>query len=176
MSRYKVILADPPWNYANAGCRGAAENEYKTMSDEEIYNLPIAECADNDCVLLLWATWPKLKEAMMTVSKWGFEYITGFPWIKVSSVSNNIFGDIEIKSPYGIGFWVRGCSEPILICRRGRPKPPPDGFVGLLSPNMFHSRKPDSIYAYAESMDGPYLELFARRKRDGWDSHGDQLK
>ena len=98
------------------------------------------------------------------------------PWLKVSSVTNGLFGEVEFKSPYGVGFWVRGCSEPILIAKRGKAKPPTDGFIGLLSPNMFHSRKPDSIYEYAESLPGPRLEMFARRKREGWDVFGNEVK
>jgi len=49
--KYKVILADPPWNYANAGCRGAAENHYPTMTLKEICALPINELAANDSIL-----------------------------------------------------------------------------------------------------------------------------
>ena len=176
MKKYKVIYADPPWHYNNSGCRGAAENEYSVMKDEDIYKLLVCEYADPDSVLLLWATWPKLIEAMKVIDCWGFKYVTGMPWLKVNQVTNGLFGEVEFKSPYGIGFWVRGCSEPILIAKRGNAKPPLDGFIGLLSPNMFHSRKPESIYEYAESLDGPRLELFARVEREGWDVFGNEVK
>lgn len=176
--KYGVILADPAWNYNNAGCRGAAENVYPTMSDADIARLPIAQFAANDCVLLMWATWPKLQEACLPAMKaWGFDYVTGFPWIKVTDVSNTLWGDLEFSVPYGVGFWARGTSEPMLIGRRGNPKPPPNGFVGLLSPNLHHSRKPDSIHHYAMSLPGPYLELFARRRHSpDWDVWGNEVK
>ena len=175
--RYNVILADPPWTYNNAGCRGAAANEYATMSLDELKKLPIQKLASDDCVLLMWATWPKLDEACLPLLKaWGFEYVTAFPWVKVTDVSKTLWGKWEIKVPYGVGFWARGCSEPLLIGRRGNPKSPPDGFIGLLSPNLFHSRKPDNIYHFAESMQGPYLELFARRDRAGWDVWGNEVE
>lgn len=173
---YKVILADPPWSYANAGCRGAANNHYSTMTLKDICALPVIDMAAPDAVLLLWTTWPQLREGLEVVAAWGFEYITGFPWIKiVGEPSKDRWGELDIKPQYGVGFWVRGCSEPLLIARRGRVSPPIDGFIGLLSENLRHSRKPENIYHYAEQLDGPYLELFARRRRLGWDSWGDQI-
>ncbi len=84
-------------------------------------------------------------------------------------------GTLHIRPQFGMGYWTRGCSEPLLIARRGKARPPAESFVGLLSPNLEHSRKPENLYDYAESMEGPYLELFARRPRDGWDSWGNQI-
>ena len=88
----------------------------------------------------------------------------------------NFWGEWDIKPQYGVGFWVRGCSEPLFIARRGKVSPPTDGFIGLLSENLRHSRKPENIYHYAEQLEGPYLELFARRPRQGWDSWGNEIK
>jgi N6-adenosine-specific RNA methylase IME4 len=62
----------------------------------------------------------------------------------------------------------------VLIGRRGQVSPPDLGWVGLLSPNYYHSRKPDNLYQYAESLPGPYLEMFARRARSGWDVYGNE--
>lgn len=175
MKQYGVILADPPWNYANAGCRGAAENHYSTMTVGDICALPIGDLAAPDSVLLEWCTWPQLQEGIQVMKAWGFEYITGFPWIKVTDVSKDLWGELTIDVPYGIGFWARGCSEFVLIGRKGNAKPPSDGFIGLLSPNLHHSRKPESIHHYAMSLPGPYLELFARRPYAGWDVWGNQV-
>jgi N6-adenosine-specific RNA methylase IME4 len=175
--KYKVILADPPWNYANAGCRGAAENHYPTMTLKEICALPIKDMAADDSILLLWATWPQLREGLEVVKAWGFDYVTGFPWLKiVGDPTMNFWGEWDIKPQYGVGFWVRGCSEPLFIARRGAVSPPTEGFIGLLSENLRHSRKPENIYHYAEQLSGPYLELFARRPREGWDSWGNQIQ
>ena len=176
MTKYRVILADPPWSYSNSGTRGAAANIYPTMTDAALMALPVAELADDDAVLLLWATWPKLAEACLPiVAAWGFQYVTAFPWVKVTDVSRDLWGELRISVPYGVGFWARGTSEPLLIAKRGNPKPPPNGFIGLLSPNLRHSRKPDSVYECAEAMPGPYLEMFARRPRIGWDAFGNQI-
>lgn len=175
-SLYSTILADPPWAYANAGCRGAAANHYPTMTLSQISALPVSDMAAKNAVLLLWATWPQLCEGLEVIKAWGFEYITGFPWIKIiGDPSKTHWGEWNIKPQYGVGFWVRGCSEALLVARRGKVSPPINGFIGLLSENFSHSRKPENIYHYAEQLNGPYLELFARRKRLGWDSWGNQL-
>lgn len=174
--RYGVIVADPPWQYANAGCRGAAENHYPTMTVQEIRALDIAALAADDCILFLWATWPTLIEATSVIEAWGFAYVTGLPWLKiVGAPSIDLWGDLRVKAQYGVGFWVRGCTEPLLIARRGKVSPPDGGFVGLLSENLRHSRKPENVYHIAEQLSGPYLELFARRPRAGWDSWGNEV-
>lgn len=177
MKKYGVIYCDPPWSYDNAGTRGAAANQYATMTIDDLIALPVKDYAAKDSVLVMWGTWPKLDEACLPLMKaWGFDYITGFPWVKITHIARNLFTEeIEIKVPYGVGFWARGASELVLIGRRGNPKPPPNGFIGLLSENLFHSRKPDDLYEYVEAMPGPYLELFARRTRDGWDSLGNGI-
>lgn len=174
--KYKVILADPPWAYGNNGCRGAAANEYSTMTVEDICALPIASLAADDSVLLEWCTWPQLQEGLQVMKAWGFDYVTGFPWVKAKNISHDLWGELTFDVPYGVGFWARGCTEFVLIGKRGKPSPPKAGFIGLLSPNLSHSRKPDSIYHYAESLPGPYLELFARRRREGWDAFGNQVE
>ena len=176
MSRYGVILADPPWSYRNAGCRGCASDQYPVMADGDICSLPVATIAAADCVLLLWATWPKLAEALAVVNAWGFCYVTGFPWVKVTDVHRTLWGDVSVSVPFGVGFWARGTSEPLLIGRRGQAKAPDRDFVGLLCPNVRHSRKPENVYEYAEALPGPYVELFARRPRDGWDVWGNEVE
>lgn len=171
--RYGVVVADPPWRYRQGetgSLQGRASAHYATMSDEEIYAMPISKLLANDAVLFLWGTWPKLPEAQMLMKAWGFEHVTGFPWVKLNRKNG-------LSLYYGVGYWVRGCSEYVLVGRRGSVSPPrAEGFLGLMSPNMQHSRKPDDIYQIAESLPGPYLELFARRSRDRWDSFGNEVE
>jgi len=175
--KYKTILADPPWSYRSTACQGSVDDHYKTMTVNDIQNMPIRDIVSGDSVLILWCTWPQIKEGISIIDSWGFEYVTGFPWIKIRSVSTNLWGKTEIKVPYGVGYWARGCSEMVLIGKKGNAKPPQNhDFLGLLSPNVYHSRKPDDIYEYAESLPGPYLELFARRKREGWDVFGNEVE
>lgn len=175
MKKYGVIVADPAWSYANAGCRGAAENEYPTMSVEDICALPVREMAADDCALFLWTTWPQLREGLDVIKAWGFDYITGLPWIKIiGEPSRDLWGDLVITAQYGVGFWVRGCTEPLLIARKGDVKAASGDLVGLLSENLRHSRKPENVYHIAERLPGPYLEMFCRRPRAGWDVWGNE--
>lgn len=173
-TRFGVILADPPWSYQNSGVNGSAAGQYPTMETSAICDLPISELALPDAVLLLWATWPCLTDALQVAVAWGFRCKTGLPWIKIKDCHKDLWGDWRAKSSYGIGWWVIGVSEPILICTRGKAKPPEARFVGLLAENVRHSRKPDDIYEYAEALPGPYLELFARRRREGWAGWGNE--
>ena len=134
MRKYGVIIADPPWGYQNWSERkqGAAAAEYPTLTVSQLCALPVSELAAKDCVLLLWGTWPKLNEACLPVMRaWGFRYTTGFPWVKITEVGSSLWGGIEIGVQYGVGFWARGCTELVLIGKRGKASPPPNGFIGL---------------------------------------------
>ena len=176
MNRYGVILCDFPWEHRNGG-NGAAKNHYLTMTVEQGIAMPIESLAGRDSVLLFWATWPHLPDALPIIGAWGFEYVTGFPWVKLQDHPVvDLWGHLLARPAYGIGMWVRGCSEMILIAKRGNAKPPAMNWLGLLSKRMQHSRKPDDIYEYAESFPGPYLELFARQRREGWDAFGNQVE
>jgi len=85
LKKYKIIYADPPWKYDRKIGEGVAEKQYPTMEIEEICSLPIKEIADKDCILFLWATFPKLKEALKVIEAWGFRYRTvAFVWIKLN--------------------------------------------------------------------------------------------
>lgn len=175
MKEYGVILADPAWQFRNGG-NGAADGHYQTMTTKAICQLPVSDLAKDDAVLLLWATWATLADAMRVIDAWGFSYVSGMPWVKLreSPISDD-GSSWRMKLAYGTGFWVRGCTEPILIAKRGKAKPPTGNWCGLISERFEHSRKPNNIYEYAESMAGPYCELFGRRPRPGWDVYGDGI-
>lgn len=83
--KYNVIYADPPWSYQQ-WCnkkQGAAKAHYETMKQKDIEELPVERIADKNCILFMWATFPKLQEALATIKAWGFEYKTiGFCWVK----------------------------------------------------------------------------------------------
>ncbi len=169
-ARFGVIVADPPWQYSNSGVSGGVGDgqNYETMTIDELQAMPIPEIAADDSILFLWATFPQLPVAMSMFPAWGFEYVTGLTWVKTDGMGN---------PAYNIGFWSRGCSELILIGRKGKVKPPrKQGFIGLISPSFQHSKKPDSIHDYAEHLPGPYLELFARRQRHGWVCFGNEIQ
>jgi N6-adenosine-specific RNA methylase IME4 len=168
--RYGVIIADPPWPYQQWSERkhGAAKATYDLMTMEDLYKMPVPELAADNCILFLWGTWPKLPEAVDLMKVWGFEHVTGFPWVKTNKRDSDPF--------YGVGFWVAGCSEYVLIGRKGQVSPPKVKYLGLLSPTLGHSRKPDSVHELAEKLSGPYLELFARRSRPDWTVFGNEIQ
>ena len=179
MKKYKTIIADPPWKYQEIGIKhkhGQAKYQYPTMSYKDIAELNIKDVVHKDCVLLMWCTWPKLEEGLFVLNKWGFIYKSAFPWIKIKDLSRDLWGKLTVRVQWGIGSWSRGCSEVMLIGKRGNAKCPEYDFCGILSPNVVHSRKPKHIYDYAESFEGPYLELFARQEREGWDSFGNEIQ
>lgn len=181
--RYPVILADPPWHFANWGRdvgKRSAASHYPTMPTEAIAALPIRDLAADDCVLFLWVTWPHLYEAKRVIDGWGFTYRTlAFDWIKVRR---------GLTLHWGMGYWTRSNSEPCLLCTRGNPKRKARDVhqaiwswedhapEALIAKVQTHSQKPDEQYGRIERLvDGPYLELFARRSHDGWDAFGNQV-
>jgi N6-adenosine-specific RNA methylase IME4 len=179
----QVILADPPWKYGNfrKSVNGAAVAHYGTMSVEDICAIPVAKWCAPDAFLVLWGTWPQVPEALRVMEAWGFEHITGFPWIKTSPSSQEIYT--------GIGFWFQSASEYVLIGRRGNARRLPNTekvyYRGLLvgeesqfyAPRTKHSQKPVEIHEWAEKVlpGGPRLELFARRECPGWLTWGLEL-
>ena len=162
---YPVIFADPPWryDYAETDTR-AIENQYPTMPIEDICALPLASIATDDCVLFLWATSPKLIEALDVVKAWGFTYKTCMVWA---------------KDKIGMGYYARQQHELLLIATRGAPPTPapadrPSSVITATRGE--HSAKPDEFYAVIERMYPalPKIELFCRSPRDGWSAWGNQ--
>jgi N6-adenosine-specific RNA methylase IME4 len=144
------------------------------MSLTEIKELPVGQWAADDCVLLLWATDPLLEKAFDVIRAWGFTYKTvGFYWIKLNKSAPQLVYD---KRSFftGLGFWTRANPEPCLLATRGHPhRCRADVSKLIVSPRREHSRKPDDVYERIEALcEGPYLEMFARTRRDGWFSWG----
>ncbi len=172
---YKVIYADPPWTFATYSRKGkgrSAEAYYDCMSLADIKSLPVPEWAADDCVLLLWTTDPLLERAFEIIRAWGFSYKTvGFYWAKLRK-PEPLYNDRNFFT--GLGFWTRANPEPCLLATRGNPRRRrADVRKLIVSPRREHSRKPDEAYERIEALcDGPYLELFARLSRPGWDQWG----
>lgn len=172
IKKYNIILADPPWRYANKGGKGAAEQHYPTMSLDEICALPVAEIAAKDSALFLWATFPMLAEALRVIRAWGFQYKTvAFVWLKQNRKAKTWF--------YGMGFWTRSNAEICLLATRGHPKRKDKGIHQLIiSPIEEHSKKPDEARKRIVRLmdDLPRAELFARQETPGWDVWGNEVK
>ena len=174
---YRVIYADPPWTFATYSRKAkgrSAEAYYDCMSLAEIRSLPVGEWAAEDCVLLLWVTDPLLQTGFEVIRDWGFTYKTvGFYWAKLNkSADPTIYRQSSFFA--GLGFWTRANPELCLLATRGRPHRRRANVRKLIvSPRREHSRKPDEAYARIEALcDGPYLEMFARGPRPGWDVWG----
>jgi N6-adenosine-specific RNA methylase IME4/ParB-like chromosome segregation protein Spo0J len=163
---YRVIVADPPWRSTKRvqalSTRGVAP--YPTMSLVEICALKVNQIAHKDSVLWLWTTNAHLPEAFEVVKAWGFTYKTVLTWVKPST-----------QKP-GLGDWLRGRSEHCLLCTIGKPTVKLTNQTTVLeAPRTKHSAKPDAFYAMVEKMcPGNKVELFQRKPREGWDSHGDE--
>lgn len=186
--KYAVIYADPPWKYKTHSDKGrlkcpdwkpfknSAALHYETMSLSDICKVPVADICQDDCVLMMWVTMPMLQQAFKVIDAWGFQYKTvAFTWMKQNKRTPVLFVDAnDIFS--GTGYWTRANCELVLLATKGKPKRKGrDVMQAIFSPLREHSRKPDEIYNRIERLlDGPYCELFARTKRSGWDSVGDQ--
>jgi len=174
--KYKIIYADLPLTYddkALAGNRGAG-CKYDLITDEELLNLPVANIADNDCILFLWATYPKLQLCLDCIKSWGFEYKTvAFTWIKKNGNGTNFMG---------MGRWTRANAEIVLLATKGSPKRIDAGINQIIETiPKEHSKKPDVVRQKILRLVGdiePRIELFARTKVHGWTTIGndDKLK
>ena len=171
--KYSIIYADPPWTYndmkGNDPKMGGIT--YPTMSLEELKAMPIADIAEKDCALFLWATMPLLKEALEVIEAWGFRYITcGFTWVKQNPLGEGIYS--------GLGHWTNGNAELCLFAKRGAPKRQAKNVKQIvLAPRGRHSAKPAEVRDRIVALIGdlPRVELFARETADGWESWGNQV-
>lgn len=169
--KYSIIYADPPWKYDHGGCLGGVDHYYSTMTVDKLKQLDVASICNDDCVLFMWATYPKIREALELIEAWGFNYKTiGFQWIKQNKSGNGFF--------FGLGRWTRGNSECCLIATRGKIKRINNNISQLVfSPLRVYSQKPDEVRDKIVQLMGdlPRIELFARQTAKGWDSWGNEL-
>lgn len=169
MTRYRTIVADPPWDYPEGFVQNVAKGRsdvalpYASMSLAEIAALPIPDLAARDCRLWLWTTNKYLPAAFPLLHGWGFTYKQTLVWAKVA--------------PTPAGSVAPNAAEYLLVAVRGFPR------IGERFPSSVitagraqHSAKPEAFLDYIERVDPePRLEMFARRARlCGWDYWGDQ--
>jgi N6-adenosine-specific RNA methylase IME4 len=173
--RFGTILADPPWRFANRTGKMAPEHRrlarYDTLSVEEILSLPVSEIAAPTAHLYLWVPNALLPEGLRVLAAWGFEYKTNIVWHKLRKDGGS--------DGRGVGFYFRNVTELILFGIRGknaRTLEPGRKQVNYLGTRKReHSRKPDEQYEIIEACSpGPRIEIFARGRRKGWQSWGDE--
>lgn len=164
--KYQVIYADPPWAYNDkqeTEKLGGAEKHYGTMSLEEICNLPINQLSLEDAVLFVWVTSPLLEDVFAVINSWGFRYKTSFVWDKIK---------------HNMGHYNSVRHELLLVATRGSCTPDNVKLFDSVQSieKTEHSKKPDEFYEIIETLyHGNKIELFARNKREGWDSWGNEI-
>ncbi len=171
---FATVLADPPWRFQNRTGKVAPEHRrldrYDTMTVEEICALPVSSAASSDAHLYLWVPNALVPEGLLVMQAWGFRYVSNLIWAKRRKDGG--------PDGRGVGFYFRNVTEPILFGVRGnlRTLPPGRRQVNILETRKReHSRKPDEQYQLIESCSpGPYLEMFARYPRAGWQTWGDE--
>ena len=162
--KYQIIYADPPWRYNFSNTKNREiENHYDTMTLEDIKNINVP--SDDNCILYLWATAPKLLEAIEVMKSWGFTYKTQSIW------------DKEI---IGMGYWWRGQHEILMVGVKGKMSPPEqcnrESSV-YREKRTKHSKKPMHYKLFIERSfpNTKKLEMFARQKTLGWDVWGNDV-
>jgi N6-adenosine-specific RNA methylase IME4 len=174
--KYGAIYADPPWAFRNWSAKGTGRNaisHYECLDFKALASLPVDELAADDCALFLWATDPLLPRALELIQAWGFEYKTvGFYWVKLNTAAKH---DADYFT--GLGYWTRANPEQCVLATRGKPRRQAKDVRRLVvDKRREHSRKPDVVRERIERLvQGPYLELFARETKLGWDCWGNQL-
>jgi N6-adenosine-specific RNA methylase IME4 len=162
---YRTIVADPPWpDHPQAGGvkRGSrrALRHYSLMTLPEIEALPVGQLADQSCHLWLWTVNRLIGAGFDIARAWGFEPITVATWC---------------KSGPGVGYYLRNNTEHAILGTRGKPCVPDSAAASSWFewPRGAHSVKPAAFGDLVEQVSpGPYVELFAREPRFGWDSWG----
>ena len=169
--KWNVVYADPAWDYHNFGddnskLHGAVNSQYSTMPTEAICKLDVASITEDNAILYLWATLPKLPDAVKVMAAWGFEHKTGLVWVK--------------QTPR-VGFWFMGQAELLLLGTKGQVP-----VVRTKASNVFkigatnHSSKPQTFRTLIEKWTDSIgfrkrIELFARIKAYTWDAWGNEI-
>lgn len=165
---YRVIYIDPPWQYNDARQTGdhrestGALHHYSTMPLSELKELDVGSLAAEDSVLLCWATFPLLPDALDLVKTWGFTYKTAFVWDK----GHGAFGSYHDAE-----------AELLLIATCGSCTPDIDEKEKQIQrfQRGRHSAKPDEWRYLIDRLwpNGPRIEMFCRgAKPDHWDTWG----
>lgn len=168
--KFRVVYADPPWNYGNAGVigdsdnYGHAERHYPAMTIAELCAMDIKSIVEDNAVLFLWVTSPLLDECFPVIKAWGFDYKTSFVWDKVK---------------HNFGHYNSVRHEFLLVCTRGSCTPDEkklyDSVISVERTEK-HSEKPEEFRAIIDTLytHGKRIELFARQRAEGWECYGNE--
>lgn len=177
--KYKIIYADPPWQYSKYSNTTKETSDeirvtpYDAMTLNDIQNLPIQNISETDSILLLWVTLPCLDMGLKVIESWGFTYkTTAFTWIKKNKKGIGWF--------MGFGHYTRSNAELCLLATRGKILPVLKNNMSqlVITPITKHSKKPNLVRDKIVNLFGdlPRIELFARSRIHGWDVWGNDEK
>jgi N6-adenosine-specific RNA methylase IME4 len=163
---YRIVYADPPWQYSDRkeyAPQGAAENHYPTMTIHELCNMQLPKIEDN-AVLFIWVTSPLLEDAFKVINAWGFKYKASFIWDKIA---------------HNMGHYNSVRHEILLIATKGSCLPDNQKLYDSVQSieRTEHSVKPNVFRSIIEALytHGSKVELFARKRYEGWDVFGNQV-
>jgi len=172
---FGAVLIDPPWRFDNRTGKVAPEHKrlsrYDTMSLDELKMLPVGDLAAKKSHLYLWCPNALLAEGLDLMQSWGFTYKTNIVWYKIRKDGG--------PDGRGVGFYFRNVTELVLFGTKGklRTLEPGRRQTNIITHRKReHSKKPHTLYQIIEECSpGPYLELFARERRKGWEQWGDEV-
>lgn len=171
--KYRTIVADPPWRTKTGPSWGRPDKSsplnpsshdlvYGTMGVDELLCLPVSQWAEDDAHLYLWTINGYVEASYGIARTWGFRPSTLLTWC---------------KPPKGIGLGgaFSLTTEFVLFARSGSLPATRVDSSWWYWPRRRHSEKPEAFIDLVEQVSpGPYLEMFARRARLGWDYWGDE--
>ena len=180
---YQILYPDPCWRFKNWSigemakygekwARRNGRSPYPVMTTEDICKIPAGDLADKNSICLMWATYPKLEDAMQVMKAWGFEYKTvAFTWVKLNPSG--------VGWHFGLGYHTRQNPEIVLLGTRGKGLSRVDNTVPnlVIWPRGRHSAKPSIVRDKIERLygDANRIELFSRDIIPGWDRWGNEV-
>ena len=178
--KYNVVYADPPWKFSSKQLQNydgkrfkPLEEEYNTERTLDLKEWPIKKIADKDCAIFMWTTDAHIPDAIDLMKAWGFKYTTiAFIWAKKTNKGNQVST---------LGAWTMKNCEICLLGTKGhmlKYKKANNIQQLFAAERREHSRKPDEMYEFIESIFGKdisKIELFARQEVSGWDCYGNEV-
>jgi N6-adenosine-specific RNA methylase IME4 len=170
--KYDLIVIDPPYKIKKITHRlrpNQVKMDYPMMSLEEIKSLPIQSIANDKCWLFLWTTQKYLFQAKELLESWSFKYLATQVWQKTfgRSAGMPLFGFRWNAEFILIGYnkikpdlWIKGKSLIPLVFQ---------------AENIRHSEKPSLFYEQIKDLGNNRIDIFARKKRLGWDVWGNEV-
>lgn len=174
-NHYSAVVIDPPWRWA--GGTKSRPQHYPRMTLPEVMALPVRDLLKPEGGrVFLWITAPLLHRVPELARAWRLRYSSAIPWVKLWNAETGLFVYAD-SIARGTGLEVMGNAEYIAILKSGRPQSiKGNPFPGVcMHPRMEHSRKPEWLHDEIERrLTGPFAEVFARRRRRGWDVTGNE--